>query len=548
MIRNLIAIILISLEAITAYSQEVPENREKTPFYYMQQIGVNYSLNENTRFGSFSDPIGVSATFEFGKEFTPLWGWRTMLGYNMNRGRSSWKSDAYPVRFHNLELFADGTLDLTDWWFPNRTRKAFNLKGFLGVGYLQTFAFSDSELAIYADYTQESRAIFGFRGGVNASYKIVENFAVCIDASLSCMQDNFNGVVNKRSLDGRINLGIGCIWFFGKRKNSSTSVTPVQLPNVVEIKERVVIVPKMAYVTPNSELEKRRIDSGSAYLDFPVSEMRIYPAYRRNPMELKRIRESIDIIKNDTMVTITAISIHGYASPEGSYRSNALLALGRTLALKEYLQSLYRFEEAIFTVESTPEDWSGLRKYVQESTMPDKEALLKIIDSPIDPDLKNKRLQSVAKGDPYRFLLKEVYPTLRHSDYTVHYTIREFSIEEGRKILRIRPQLLSLNEMFLVANSYGEGTKEYKETFKIAVQIYPDDPVANLNAACIALENKNILQAKSYLEKAGNTPAVTHARGVIAVMEGDYELARILFMQSSEKGIPESTEMLMQLP
>lgn len=527
---------------LPTFAQEEPGKRETTPFYLMEMLGVNYSSNESTRYGNFADNLGVEASFGFGKEFNWLFGWRATLGYAMNRGSSGWKEDDYATRFHNVQLFVDGTLDLTDALFPNRKGKRFNLKGLLGVGYLQTFSFSDNELSKSTIFSRESKPVFGFRGGGVASYKIIDRFAVAMEAHLMFLQDKFNGIVNKRPLDLRYGFEIGCIWFFGKKSKIVTIPVPVVVDKVH------VVIPIMAYITPKVEIEKRRLNSGSAYLDFPVNETIIHPTYQRNPIELQRIRATIDTINFNSLITVTDIEIHGYASPEGPYSKNLQLAKQRTLTLKKYLKELYLFNDSIFTVESTPEDWEGLRKYVSESGMENKDTLLKIIDSNMDPDLKEKRLRKVAGKETYRFLLKEIYPLLRKSDYTVRYTIRNLSLEEGRKILWTQPKMLSLNELFLVANSYDKGTKEYKEAFKISVQIYPLDSITNLNAACIALEDRDVELAKRHLAKAGNSPEAIHARGVVALFQKEYNLARQYFIQASALGIKESEEILKQLP
>lgn len=214
--RTLI-ILLITFCTTTLFAHKRYDNRELTPLYSTYDISANYSLNENTRFGKFSSAIGIGAKLGVGKEFTPLWGWRATVGYNLNRGRSSWKSDSYPVKFHDIELFADGTLDITDLFSPNRSNKAFNAKIFLGIGYLQTFSFTQKELVVYSNYSQTPQAIFGFRGGLNASYNTSDNFAISLEASLSCMLDKYNGVVNGIPLDGRANIALGCIWYFNQK-------------------------------------------------------------------------------------------------------------------------------------------------------------------------------------------------------------------------------------------------------------------------------------------------------------------------------------------
>ncbi|MDE6528267.1 MAG: hypothetical protein K2L78_04410, partial [Muribaculaceae bacterium] len=73
------------------------------------------------------------------------------------------------------------------------------------------------------------------------------------------------------------------------------------------------------YIVPTAEAVKTRELRGRAFVDFPVNRTEIRPDYRNNEIELAKIRASIDSVRNDRDVTITALSIKGFASPEGSW-------------------------------------------------------------------------------------------------------------------------------------------------------------------------------------------------------------------------------------
>ena len=130
-------------------------------------------------------------------------------------------------------------------------------------------------------------------------------------------------------------------------------------------------------------------------------------------------------------------------------------------------------------------------------------------------------------------VLQVAYPSLRRTDYKVTYDVRNFSLEEARRIIRERPQKLSLNEMFLVANSYEEGSDDFNNVFDVAVRMFPESEIANVNAACVALENGNMKDAARFLANAGDLPEAKNARGVFAAMNGDIEAASELFAQAS---------------
>ena len=88
--------------------------------------------------------------------------------------------------------------------------------------------------------------------------------------------------------------------------------------------------------------------------------------------------------------------------------------------------------------------------------------------------------------------------------------------------------------MFAVANSYEIGSDEYNNVFDIAVRMFPNDPVANLNAANIAMGKGDYASAKNYLAKA---PEAVHAKGVLSMLTGDLAEAESLLKQAQDMGV-----------
>lgn len=305
--------------------------------------------------------------------------------------------------------------------------------------------------------------------------------------------------------------------------------------------------PELLYIRPQHEIQKTREISGTAYIDFPVSRMAILPEYRNNLVELAKITGTIDSVRNDDDIIIKSVSIKGFASPESPYENNLRLAKGRTSALKDYIQYLYHFPEGTITTDFEPEDWAGLEKYVMESSLPNKEPILEAIRSDRDPDTREWIIKSRYKDD-YRHLLDYCYPALRHSDYKIEYTIKSYTTpEEIETIFRTSPQKLSLEEFYVLAQTYESGSEEFNELFETAVRMYPDDPVANLNAANSAILRKDYRRALRYLEKAGNLPEAIYARGALEVFMDDYDAARPYLKEAMKQGIPQAETALQEI-
>ena len=108
---------------------------------------------------------------------------------------------------------------------------------------------------------------------------------------------------------------------------------------------------------------------GSAFIDFPVNRTEIHESYRNNTAELNKILATIDAIRNDADTRILAVTIKGYASPEGPYERNVELSKGRTETLKEYVRRQYSFPDGLLSTDYEPEDWQGLERYVAHSEL-----------------------------------------------------------------------------------------------------------------------------------------------------------------------------------
>lgn len=322
-----------------------------------------------------------------------------------------------------------------------------------------------------------------------------------------------------------------------------------QAPEISELAyyREVKYEPVFIFQEAVAETIKTRELSGRAYVDFPVNKIVIYPDYRNNTYELGKIIATIDSVKNDSDITVTSLFIKGTASPEGPYDNNVYLAKNRTEALKEYVGNLYKFPPDFIKTDYDPVDWAGLREWLEEHNLSNKEGILAIVNSDIEPYARNSKIRS-DYPEQYDWLLKNVYPALRHSDYRIEYTIRQFSdVSEIAEVMRTAPQKLSLNEMYLLANSLEPGSDAYNEVFDTAVRMYPNDETANLNAANSAMMRGDLETAGKYLLKAGENAKAVYARGVLAALQGDYTTAISLVEQAINMGLEDTQNILQNL-
>ncbi len=191
-----------------------------------------------------------------------------------------------------------------------------------------------------------------------------------------------------------------------------------------------------------------------------------------------------------------------------------------------------------------PEDWEGLRRWVEKCTLPNRDGILTIIDSDMEPDPKDAEIKRRYPSE-YKLILDSVYPALRHSDYTVKYRIRTYiDIEELKRVFASTPERLRPVDFSRIADTFTLGSPEYDEVMLKAVEIHPLDPQANVNAASIAMRHDDLDAAARYLDRAGDSPEALYTRGVLAARRGDDAGARFYLDLAAKGGLEQASRQL----
>ena len=316
-------------------------------------------------------------------------------------------------------------------------------------------------------------------------------------------------------------------------KNELAFLGDLLPPDPYDLIHLVDIVPAPA--------KKDRSLHGSAYITFVVNKWEMKPDYMNNRAELRKITDTLDVMVKDPNVSVREIKIHGYASPESPYSHNEMLATNRAKSLTEYVKNLYNLPASAFAkAEATPENWEGLRAAVIDmdtDILPHRQQILDIIDdTSLQPDPKEWKIKQTYPQE-YRYLLQNVYPGLRRSDYDISFNFSDFTLEQAKQIYKTRPYQLSLREMWDVAQTMEPYGSDYNKVMQTAVNIYPDAPEALINLANVAIRQKDLLKAESLLERAGDSGEAQNARAVIAIIQKRYADAEHLLQSAAQKGL-----------
>lgn len=295
---------------------------------------------------------------------------------------------------------------------------------------------------------------------------------------------------------------------------------------------------------PADNTVKVREERGSAYLCFEVDKWDIKPDYMTNPVELQKIHNSVNLVKNDSDVTIRKMTIEGYASPEAPYSHNLMLSEKRTEALKNYLVATNIARGIKIEASGKGENWEGFLKYLNSNQdIPQRSRLLSIANSSLSPDEKEQMMRKEAM-EGFLYAVHNGFPSLRCTNYTVIYTVRPFTLEESERVFETRPINLNLNEIYRLADKYAKNEEKYYAIIRKAYMLYPNDSYINLTMACLAIEKGAADEAAGYLSKVKDCPEKTMNEGLVAWLKGNQEQALRLVEQARQKGVKEAAQQL----
>ena len=165
---------------------------------------------------------------------------------------------------------------------------------------------------------------------------------------------------------------------------------------------------------------------------YVISRSDIQRSVDNNAARLDDIAEYVDPRTGDTLRHVECIKVKGYASPDGPAVMNRSLAAARARNFAAYLDKNYgTSKHCRVTVDSEVLPWASCRAAVVSSAIPQRTAVLAIIDGSMTDAEKQVRLKRMP--DAWTYLAKNVLPALRRVDVEMDYdrdrlmTVRELT-------------------------------------------------------------------------------------------------------------------------
>ena len=226
---------------------------------------------------------------------------------------------------------------------------------------------------------------------------------------------------------------------------------------------------------------------------FKVSRTEIDSTLFDNEQTLGKILSAVDKIFSNPNMRIDKIEVAGYASPEGRRSFNKWLGENRAKALVEYIKAQrpqYGLTDEHFRIRNGEENWLGLRKYLLNSSIKDRDAVIAVIDENLPDEQKKAKIKAMHTGHVWKQMLRQIYPHLRYSRYLAVY---------------------------------------YDST---------DDALERINKANEKIRNGNYEEAFDDLSEFSSDPRAYNSIGVALMMQGRFEEAMTWFEKALDSNDP----------
>jgi tetratricopeptide (TPR) repeat protein len=214
----------------------------------------------------------------------------------------------------------------------------------------------------------------------------------------------------------------------------------------------------------------------------------------------------------------------------------------RGQAAEKYLKKEYgKMPELtnLFSSKTTAEDWDGFKTLVQESSMADKDLILRVLSMYQDPVIREKEIKNMSAA--YETLAEDILPQLRRSKFIVDVDLIGLSDAEILTAMKGDASALSYDQMIYAATLTTDVNEQLKY-YQMATVKDPKDYRAWNNVGWAYLNMGKTAEAMVALEKAKalkNDDIVKNNLGYAALLKGDTKAASEYF-SSMSTATPES--------
>lgn len=196
------------------------------------------------------------------------------------------------------------------------------------------------------------------------------------------------------------------------------------------------------YPTHVTFLPKSHIDSVLQYASTDIVPVK-FELYKSNisaSAELDSITSLIDRVNNDERVKLAYVWVGGSASPDGRLSLNTQLAQRRGQALTDYIRANTNISASQLRFDNLGEDWYTITDAIKNSSSEYKNAVLEIIASESDFDVREQKLKRLDNGKPWAWMKQEILPRFRNARMVIVCSAEDIKVDPIEKIEPQQPQ------------------------------------------------------------------------------------------------------------
>ncbi|MBN2729368.1 MAG: hypothetical protein JXR53_09120 [Bacteroidales bacterium] len=324
---------------------------------------------------------------------------------------------------------------------------------------------------------------------------------------------------------------------------------------VIYTSERVARDEELAIAEHGYKKEVLITESANLYFDYNSSNLSMTQKLNKEEASKEAITKMQEFIELGWK--IKTIDVNAWASPEGEEAVNSELSQKRSEVGEKYVADFItkldkniakerklKYEEVKreYTVnaKANGEDFDGFMAAINKSSLPEKQAIINVIKS--QPD-KSQREQEIKNMTVIYAEVEEILEPLRRTEIAVVCYEPKRTDENIAMLSTTSPDSLKAEELLFAATLTEDNATQLK-IYKSGTKIYADNWKFWNNAGYVLLEQNELAEATTYIEKANalspNNPVILSNMGVIASWNKDYETAKSNYEAAQNGGISEN--------
>ena len=253
--------------------------------------------------------------------------------------------------------------------------------------------------------------------------------------------------------------------------------------------------------------------------------------------EIKAFQDFLTALKADERRELVSTDIVAYASPDGKEDFNAKLSERRAKTASDAFNKKINNKdiaiEANVKTTNVEEDWDGFQELVSNSSIEDKDLILRVLEMYSDPAVREREIKNMSQV--YTVLKKDILPELRRARFIANVEFTNYSNDELIALVNDNIEILD-EEALLRAGSLLEKAEQKVAVYQKAIEKFNSDRAKiNLGVAYLTL-NKNNEAANALAKVSDKSNAYyNNAAGVVELRKGNNDAAAAAFKKSSLK-------------